>query len=369
MADIISLLPDSLKLPPHLSAHKYFFVCSLTVAAWDTLVLSPRTWKLLRTKEWPPLKIIYHFIRVFMPVCFTVTAVQFFDTKWTQSNCEKTYLFEPITTAILLACCSAAHVIRIYAIFDKDRTILAGMGVLWAIQFVVTAVCCAFYFSVPLKLGQGCIAGPRHAWVGIYWLAPTLLYTASFGLALLRSIKSLEVKPMGLWKLMLRDGLNLYGAIWIVNITNVLFWFIIKPTGSDDAVRTIVTSMAAVLTTTMTMRIILSVRGSLVAGGSFSGSYSGSHSSATASRVTRSNQAHTANSVLNINSHPNQTYTIGEIGKQGAKVDSDGKSSVLDSKGENGFDDRHVVPDHNNGALDVKITVDTEVEYDTRYEK
>ena len=66
-------LPDSLKLPPHLSAHKYFFVCSLTVAAWDTLVLSPRTWKLLRTKEWPVLKIIYHFIRIFMPICFTVT--------------------------------------------------------------------------------------------------------------------------------------------------------------------------------------------------------------------------------------------------------------------------------------------------------
>ena len=63
-----------------------------------------------------------------------------------------------------------------------------------------------------------------------------------------------------------------------------------------------------------------------------------------------------------INSHPNQTYTIGEIGKQGVKVDSDGKSSVLDSKGEH-------VQDHTNGALDVKITVDTEVEYDTRYEK
>jgi len=33
-----------------------------------------------------------------------------------------------------------------------------------------------------------------------------------FGLALLRSIRSLEVKPLGLWKLMLRDGLNLYGV-------------------------------------------------------------------------------------------------------------------------------------------------------------
>ena len=33
--------------------------------------------------------------------------------------------------------------------------------------------------AVPLLVGQGCIAGPRHNWVGIYWVAPTLLYTAS----------------------------------------------------------------------------------------------------------------------------------------------------------------------------------------------
>ena len=66
MADITALLPPSLNLPPHLSAHKYFFVCTLTVAAWDTLVLSPRTWRLMKTPEWPLLKIIFHFLCLFM---------------------------------------------------------------------------------------------------------------------------------------------------------------------------------------------------------------------------------------------------------------------------------------------------------------
>jgi hypothetical protein len=82
--------------------------------------------------------------------------------------------------------------------------------------------------AVPLKLGQGCIAGPKENWVGIYWVGPTLLYTASvccftrclpivadlfqFALALIRSIRSLEAKPLSPWKLMLRDGLNLYGV-------------------------------------------------------------------------------------------------------------------------------------------------------------
>ena len=58
----------------------------------------------------------------------------------------------------------------------------------------------------------------------------------------------------------------------------MLFWFIITPTGPEDPVRTIVTSMAAVLTASMTMRIILAVRGSLRQGGSFAVS-SGTHPS------------------------------------------------------------------------------------------
>lgn len=78
-------LPPSLDLPPHLSAQKYFFVCTLTVAAWDTLVLSPRSWRLLKTKGWPFLKIAYNFLRVFMPIEFTIVGVAFFDTNWSLS--------------------------------------------------------------------------------------------------------------------------------------------------------------------------------------------------------------------------------------------------------------------------------------------
>ena len=103
------------------------------------------------------------------------------------------------------------------------------------------AVSSAFYRVIPLKAGQGCIAGPVSNWVGIYWAAPTVFYTATLALALHRSIQSLKTKPLSPWKLMLRDGLNLYGAIWIVNMVNVCFWFIVKPTGDDDSIKTTVT--------------------------------------------------------------------------------------------------------------------------------
>src|SRR6202041_3093706 len=113
-----------------------------------------------------------------------------------------------------------------------------------------------YYIAVPLLDGQGCIAGPKHNWVGIYWLAPTLLYTASFGLALLLSFKS----------------------------------------------------MAAVLTTSMTLRIILSVRGSLVHGGSFAGG-------STAATSGQSRSAHVISTSRAPLLREAQTYGLGEVAK------------------------------------------------------
>ncbi|KAL5524712.1 hypothetical protein ACEPAF_9857 [Sanghuangporus sanghuang] len=384
MADITDLLPPSLNLPAHLSAHKYFFVCTLTVAAWDTLVLSPRSWRLMKTREWPVLKIIFHFLRFFMPAEFIIVAVAFFDTEFTQSQCSHFFLFEPICTAILVSACAIVHVIRVHAIYDKSRQVLMAMTGLFGLSVVCMAVTCGFYRSVPLLEGQGCIAGPKSNWVGLYWLAPTLLFTASFALAVNRSLKTLQAKPLSYWKLMLRDGLNLYGAIWIVNMTNMLFWFIAKPTDTRDTIKTIVTSMAAVLTTTMTLRIILSVRGSLALGGSFAGS-SGAAASAGNSRgtthviSTRHTGAGGTPGALNINSTiggvtsgVGQTYTIGDMGAAGDKTrpdwDADGKSSVNEGK-EAGLvpsdEQVNIVDTHRDGQqqgnFGVKITIDRQV--------
>jgi hypothetical protein len=40
---------------------------------------------------------------------------------------------------------TAIHVIRIHAIYDKNRAILGVMSALYAVQIVVTAVSSAFY--------------------------------------------------------------------------------------------------------------------------------------------------------------------------------------------------------------------------------
>ena len=130
--------------------------------------------------------------------------------------------------------------------------------------------------------------------------------------------------------------------------------------------------MAAVVTTTMTLRIILSVRGPLYYGGSFSGlgsTTTGTHSGSRgigAGRVPP-----TASSILQINSrtHPAHTYTIDGISQ---KVEhgwesSEGKSDVLpiagdDHKGssihDTDFDAGYTKAP---GLQGVKITVDREI--------
>lgn len=172
-------------------------------------------------------------------------------------------------------------------------------------------------------------------------------------------------------------------------MVNMLFWFIIKPDADKDTIKTVVTryvndassalihsllrrySMAAVVTTTMTLRIILSVRGPLYYGGSFSGmsTTTGTHSGSRG--ITPGRVPPNAPSVLQINSHTHtaNTYTIDGIGQKAEHAwdGSEGKADVLPIPD----DDRKGSPMHDPdfdagyttvpGLQGVKITVDREI--------
>jgi len=175
---------------------------------------------------------------------------------------------------------------------------------------------------------------------------------------------------------MLRDGLNLYAAIWIVNMVNVLFWFIVSANpdsdSGGDSIKTIVTSMAAVITTTMTLRIILSVRGPLHYGGSFAGVWTSSTATHSASRgigIASARAPANATSILQIASHTHTapTYTLEGMGQKSEHAwdGSEGKNDVLsenehkafgspDSEFDSGFTKAP-------GLHGVKITVDREI--------
>lgn len=145
-------------------------------------------------------------------------------------------------------------------------------------------------------------------------------------------------------------------------MVNVLFWFISKPTGTDDSIRTIVTSMTAVLTTTMTLRIILGVRGPLERGGAFSGTYSStaatsyggrsqSHSRGTTHVI--STPARSAGAVATKDKGQTYTLDIGAEGKEGAPWAPDA-GSVHDKDG-----GVFGAPD----GVNVKVTVDRDTDY------
>jgi hypothetical protein len=196
---------------------------------------------------------------------------------------------------------------------------------------------------------------PKHAWVGIYWLPSTLLTLTSFGLATARTIHSRSQKPLSPWKLMLRDGLNLYGTVALVQLINFIFWFAMPvSTGEDrgrDPVKTLVTSMTAVLSVTMTLRIILGVRGTLVNGGSFTPS---------ASHGTGSHTVSGTGSGTNNSARARATFTL----------DSMQAHSVAPPNTKEPVADWDSVPEGKVPGLGeteeepgVKITIDTAVDY------
>jgi hypothetical protein len=153
-------------------------------------------------------------------------------------------------------------------------------------------------------------------------------------------------------------------------MVNMLFWFIMKPTGDSDPVKTIVTrsvysycpeelfyllsfdSMATVLTASMTLRIILSVRGSLNMGGSFALSTSGGESS----RSTEITSGRSGN-LINGSAQPN-TFTLDDL-----RTKPEGEWAVPDNKSSVNIADRknnNLVPDsiEPSETMAVKVTID-----------
>jgi hypothetical protein len=126
--------------------------------------------------------------------------------------------------------------------------------------------------------------------------------------------------------------------------------------------------MAAVTTTTMSLRIILSVRGSLVYGGSFAGAWASSTTTNSASRGIASARA-PANppSVLQITSHAHSapTYTIDGIGQKSEHGwdGTEGKSDILAIPDHKPLDSPEFDAEYPKapGLKGVKITVNREI--------
>ncbi len=130
--------------------------------------------------------------------------------------------------------------------------------------------------------------------------------------------------------------------------------------------------MAAVITTTMTLRIILSVRGSLLHGGSFAGAWPMSTSTHSASRGIASARAPpNAPSVLQItsNGHSAPTYTIDGIRQKSERgwdvTEAKSDISAVAEDDHKPLDSPEYDAEYSKapGLQGVKITVDREVDH------
>ncbi|KAG5341621.1 hypothetical protein C0989_008600 [Termitomyces sp. Mn162] len=122
-------------------------------------------------------------------------------------------------------------------------------------------------------------------------------------------------------------------------------------------------AMAAVLTTSMTLRIILSVRGSLVHGGSFALSGTQTGSSRTANVIS----TRTGGVATNVSTH-NAAHTLSLDDMRLKPEEWNDRASDTEAKPVilEGNDPEHI---QHNPAVGVKITIDRQVGYDDTFKK
>ncbi|KAF8333441.1 uncharacterized protein EI90DRAFT_562199 [Cantharellus anzutake] len=298
-----STLDPTLNFGSRLSASRYAMTCALTIAAWDTLVLTSRTWHVTRTKEWPPVKIVLLILRYLMPIEYIILGVIHFKRSIQPSTCNRITPLEPIMTASLLLLSSFALVLiitsspspnssrmsqspnltttnhpitntiiptinpsptpitpsqRFKSCFNtRLKLTFSSLFVLQLISHIAGAIS---FQNINVGRGKGCISGlgKGRTWAGIFYLGATLVYLGAFAWVVRGSVASLKKRPMSLWKVFVRDSLGLYGTIAFANLTNTLFVFIATPRDNTDPIRTVTSSLSTALTVTATMRIVLS---------------------------------------------------------------------------------------------------------------
>ncbi|KAI0031762.1 hypothetical protein K488DRAFT_15864, partial [Vararia minispora EC-137] len=257
--------------PPRLTTKRNIFMAALTIAVWDILNMSPTMRKLFvkQPRDWPLLKTLVLLLAVGLIVSQIVQGIALFYADLSREKCERFFIFEPVITTILLFTCSLVHVIRIRAIYSNSSRVFRIMVAMLVQQIVITSVCCAFYERIPVLDGQGCIAGPKALWVGVYWISTTLFYLTSMAFALRRSLESRQVVQANFRNIVFRDALLCYVTIPVVHLLTVLLCFLSVPNDAADTVRTTTTTFTLVMTCVLTLRIVFTIRSSLYDGGKF----------------------------------------------------------------------------------------------------
>ncbi|TFK35061.1 hypothetical protein BDQ12DRAFT_688738 [Crucibulum laeve] len=243
----------------NLKAAKYFQLAAFIVLLYDHILTFPEEVQRIWSQKLSVASILFLINRYITPIQFVIIIDAFHDPIWTEtvSSCRRFVAFEGASTVTLVAICELIMIMRVYALYERSRTILIFLMTLWMLQVALSSVGIDTGFPVPLPDGFiGCIFTGSHPLFPAIWVTPLISDCAIFSLTLWRTRTYLRhSRAAPTTHVFIRDGLLYFLVIFMANLLNTLLFFL----GADD-IRAIGASFSQLITATMISRLVLNLR-------------------------------------------------------------------------------------------------------------
>ncbi|KAA1477726.1 hypothetical protein DENSPDRAFT_620714 [Dentipellis sp. KUC8613] len=116
---------------------KYLFAAALTMLMYDHILSFSTEVETIWTKKKTYPAIFFLTFRYYASLAMVVVSIGFFSTAMTPERCQRWVLFYPLGITLLFALFpSIIMLMRVYALYNRSKLILGGLGIILLIQTI-----------------------------------------------------------------------------------------------------------------------------------------------------------------------------------------------------------------------------------------
>ncbi|OSD07133.1 hypothetical protein PYCCODRAFT_1402487 [Trametes coccinea BRFM310] len=242
----------------------YVGIASFTALVWDHIITLGDEIEYIWKRKKGPLIYLFLLNRYLTPLGFIINLFAYFSPVWTPSVCEHFVRYEGSMTVIGINIAALMMLLRIYAMYERKKSVVIFVGVVFCVEFGVNAWLLTHGVAVRHRAGitgTACtmifdpdkVKGPIAS--ASAWL-PLLYDTIVFVLTIKRTYRGVKNPTVGrIMRVLLKEGLLYYSVIF--TITLILTLMIVF---APDGLKNLTAQTEYLMTVAMMSRITLHLK-------------------------------------------------------------------------------------------------------------
>ncbi|KAI0811180.1 hypothetical protein BC629DRAFT_1732226 [Irpex lacteus] len=251
----------------YLTAAKIYSLASCVMLFYDMFLTFGDEVEKIWLQPFTGATALWFVNRYVTPLGYIIITVSFHDPNWGPEACERYVRFPEILKIFTATAVGIVFILRLYAIWGRNRNILICFSVLLALEIAVKIW--SFTGGIRLQLPPGLVGciltgNPSSNRVMFTWVAELAFDTLVFFTMLYKTIVLFNRMPRStraasILQVLLRDGVVYFAVIFVSNLVTLLIYVLAIPD-----LKVINASFSTLITTLMVSRLMLNLRLRLV---------------------------------------------------------------------------------------------------------